>query len=165
MPLEAQAPADFDFVIGDWTVQHHKLKERLNHCAEWLDFGGLSSTSKILGGLGNVEDNQLFFPEGPVRAAAFRSYDVRSRQWSIWWLDGRAPHSLDTPVIGSFAAGIGLFFANDVLGGVPIKIRFEWTLTRDQHPHWEQAFSPDDGRTWEVNWVMDFTPRDAQAAR
>jgi hypothetical protein len=112
MPLEAQAPADFDFVIGDWTVQHHKLKERLNHCAEWLDFGGLSSTSKILGGL-----------------------------------------------------GIGLFFANDVLGGVPIKIRFEWTLTRDQHPHWEQAFSPDDGRTWEVNWVMDFTPRDAQAAR
>ena len=63
------APADFDFIIGDWHVRHRRLNSRLTGCTDWTEFKGMSSTRKILGGFGNVEDNLLCFPEAEVRAA------------------------------------------------------------------------------------------------
>jgi hypothetical protein len=156
LPLESDAPSDFDFIIGDWRVQHARLKERLVQSTDWVEFEGLSSTHKTLGGYGNLEDNLLHLPEGPVRALALRSYDRSSRQWSIWWLDGRRPGALDTPVRGGFSNGIGLFFADDVLDGVPIRVRFTWYADAPI-PRWEQAFSNDGGSSWETNWRMRFT--------
>lgn len=148
---------DFDFVIGDWQVQHRQLKSRLTGCEEWLEFEGYSSTQKILGGLGNVEDNVLEKPDGSYRAAALRSFDTDKGCWSIWWLDGRNPRTIDTPVVGGFKEGVGNFYADDVLNGRPIKIRLTWCSRNAERPHWEQAFSADDGETWETNWLMDFS--------
>lgn len=150
------APADFDFIIGDWTVHHRRLNERLAGCTEWTEFQGTSSTRKILGGFGNVEDNVLHLPDGAVRAAAFRSFDARAGQWAIWWLDGRVPHSLDTPVVGGFTGPVGTFVSDDHLAGVPIKVRFIWHAHPGGQPTWEQAFSADGGATWETNWTMVF---------
>lgn len=154
-------PADFDFIIGDWQVRHRRLNSRLTGCTEWTEFDGTSCTRHILGGFGNVEDNVLNFPEGPVRAAAFRSFDSESQSWSIWWLDGRAPHRLDVPVIGSFVKNVGVFYANDMLEGRPIKVRFTWHPNSGGNPQWEQAFSGDGGSSWETNWTMEFRRSDA----
>lgn len=158
MSLPENIPTDFDFIIGDWRVRHRRLNERMSGCVEWTEFSGTSSTRKILGGFGNVEDNVLEFPDGSVRAAAFRSYDPVSKQWAIWWLDGRAPHALDVPVVGGFSGPIGRFVAHDSLDGKPIVVRFIWNATPGNHPRWEQAFSGDEGKTWETNWTMEFTP-------
>lgn len=149
-------PDDFDFVIGDWRVHHRRLKERLADCHEWLEFEGTSTTRKILGGFGNLEDNLLDLPDGAYRAVAMRSFDPATAQWAIWWLDGRRPHQLDVPVVGQFENGIGLFFADDTLDGVPIKVRFMWSSLDADNARWEQAFSSDAGHTWETNWTMDF---------
>ncbi len=159
MALEilASAPTDFDFVVGDWQVSHRRLKERLAGCQEWVQFDGAMSTIKILGGLGNLEDNILRFPEGEVRAAALRSYDPQTRQWSIWWLDGRFPGRLDVPVVGAFDRGVGLFYAQDTFDGIPIVVRFIWRQINPDALLWEQAFSKDAGLTWETNWTMNFT--------
>lgn len=157
--LDAGSPVDFDFIMGHWHVRHSRLNARLADCHEWTDFEGTSSTSKILGGAGNVEDNQMFFPEGTFRAAAIRSYCAKSGTWSIWWLDGRHPTALQQPVVGRFENGIGIFYADDVLGDRPIKVRFTWRVPPSGRPHWEQAFSGDAGLTWETNWTMEFTPR------
>lgn len=151
-----RAPSDFDFIIGDWHVQHRRLDSRLSGCADWTEFSGLSSTRKILGGFGNVEDNVLRFPDGEVRAAAFRSYNDASQEWAIWWLDGRAPHHLDVPVVGRFDGPVGVFHAKDSLDGRPLDVRFIWTVNPGGNPRWEQAFSIDGGTTWETNWVMVF---------
>jgi hypothetical protein len=161
MPLDADpiTPSDFDFEVGDWTVRHRRLKERLAGCDEWIEFDGVSSTRKVLGGYGNVEDNRLELPEGTYRAIAIRSFDPKAKTWSIWWLDGRFPDRIDVPVVGRFVDGIGTFLADDVLAGRPIRIRFTWTTTDADHPRWEQAFSADGGATWETNWVMDFVRR------
>jgi hypothetical protein len=150
------ALTDFDFIIGDWRVRHRRLNSRLTGCTGWTEFPGTSSTRKILGGLGNVEDNLLMFPDGEVKAAAFRSFDAASGKWAIWWLDGRAPHHLDVPVVGSFSGPVGTFFADDSLGERPIIIRFIWHANPGGNPGWEQAFSADGGKTWETNWVMEF---------
>jgi hypothetical protein len=158
MPLaiDGSAPHDFDFIIGDWTVKHSRLVKRFAACDEWTDFAGRSSTSKILGGFGNLEDNVLEFPDGHFRAVALRAYCASSQSWSIWWLDGRNPTQLDTPVVGRFADGVGVFLADDSLDGKPIRVRFTWTAKDGQNPRWEQAFSDDGGATWETNWRMEF---------
>lgn len=149
-------PNHFDFIIGDWTVQHQRLDARLCGCQDWTHFTGTTSTRKILDGFGNVEDNVLHLPDDPYRAVALRSYDANSSTWSIWWLDGRRPHQLDVPVVGAFANGVGTFYANDILAGQPILVRFTWYPEFDGCPQWEQAFSADAGVTWETNWIMRF---------
>ena len=155
-PATEVAPSDFDFMIGSWMVTHRRLNSRLAGCTEWTEFTGTSSTRKILRGFGNVEDNVLNFPEGSVQAVAVRSFDPKSKKWAIWWLDGRSPHHLDVPVVGQFNEGVGSFYADDVLDGKPIKVRFLWYPNPDSQPRWEQAFSIDGGSSWEVNWVMHF---------
>jgi len=147
---------DFDFFVGTWTVRHRRLKERLKGCQDWEEFMGHSEMRKILGGLGNVDDNLLEFPGGSYRAVTLRSFDPASGQWSIWWLDGRAPGRLDVPVVGSFIEGVGNFYADDELDGRAIRVRFQWSLPEPERPRWEQAFSVDGGISWESNWVMHF---------
>lgn len=148
---------DFDFFIGRWRVHHRRLNERLAGCRDWTEFAGSCETRKILGGLGNLDDNVLELPGDPYRAVTLRSYDPKSGQWSIWWLDGRHPASLDTPMVGRFENGVGTFYANDSIRGRPIRVRFLWTLPSADHPRWEQAFSADGGASWETNWIMSFT--------
>jgi hypothetical protein len=147
--------SDFDFFHGRWRVSHRRLKERLVGCTEWEEFSGQCWCQPLLGGAGNFDDNIVDLPTGTYRAVTLRSLDPATRHWAIWWLDARHPHSLDAPVIGGFENGIGRFYARDELGGVPILVRFDWTA--GPSPIWEQAFSTDDGASWEINWVMHFT--------
>ncbi len=156
LATEEGAPSDFAFAVGDWCVTHRRLRERLVACTEWIEFEGEMSTQPVLGGFGNIEDNLLHLPEGPYRAIAVRSFDSQSSQWSIWWLDARAPGQIDVPLVGSFKDGVGTFYANDTLNGAPIRIRFNWFTANPENPRWEQAFSTDEGATWETNWTMDF---------
>ena len=39
----------------------------------------------------------------------------------------------------------------------PLKVRYTWTIDSPTSVHWEQAFSFDDGATWDPNWVTDAT--------
>jgi len=148
---------DFDFLVGRWTVKHHRLVKRLAGCTEWAEFGGTSTLQPLLGGQGNIDDNVLELPEGTYRAVSLRTWDPASDLWSIWWLDARHPHRLDPPVVGRFEGGVGVFECDDVFEGRPIRVRFRWSDTQTAAPRWEQAFSEDGGRSWERNWTMVFT--------
>jgi hypothetical protein len=164
MSFAQNSPSDLDarrrdwaWMVGDWRVQHRRLKGRLVGSSEWETFDGTCAMWLTLGGLGNVDDNVLELPDGTYRAMTVRAFDSASGQWSIWWLDGRNPTALDVPVRGGFVDGVGRFEADDVLDGRPIRVRFRWLDTDTASPRWEQAFSADGGETWEVNWVMQFS--------
>ena len=91
LPTDAGHPTDFDIFIGEWHVQHQRLSARLTGSTEWERFGGRTSVKQMLGGSGNVDDNQLELPGGTHRAATPRSFDPTSQSWSIWWLNVRNP--------------------------------------------------------------------------
>ena len=148
---------DFDFLAGRWQVHHKRLAQRLANCTEWEAFAGRSEMRTLMGGLANIDDNVLDLPGGPYRALSLRSFDPKTRQWAIWWLDGRHPHQLDVAVIGGFEGGVGTFHADDVIAGRPVRVRFLWSDITADACRWQQAFSADGGATWETNWVMDFT--------
>jgi hypothetical protein len=147
---------DFDFLVGRWQVHHRKLKKRLANDHDWLEFEGTLFSQPLLGGYGNIDDDVFDVPGGAYRGAAPRSFDAKSGQWSIWWMDGRYPTaSIGPPVKGSFHGGVGTFYADDTENGIPIRVRFVWSGITATTCHWEQAFSPDGGKTWETNWVQD----------
>jgi ketosteroid isomerase-like protein len=152
----ADGGGDFDLFMGNWRVHHRRLKERLSNNHEWIEFEGTSTAQKILGGLGNMDDNVLNFPAGTYRALTFRTFNPAKKLWSIWWIDSRNPGPLDPPLVGRFENGVGTFYADDTFKGKPIRVRYLWT-SLSTTPHWEQAFSDDGGKTWETNWTMDFT--------
>ncbi len=156
-PMPPDPVHDFDWLFGSWHVQHRRLKERLMNNTEWVPFDGTCVCQPLMGGAGNVDDNVLNLPEGSYRAVALRAFNAKTKTWAIWWLDGRNPHSIEVPVQGGFEDGVGTFIADDTLRGKPIKVRFQWSKITRTSARWEQAFSPDGGRTWEVNWMMEFT--------
>jgi hypothetical protein len=155
----APGPAvhDFDFLAGDWRVSHRRLKRRLAGNDEWELFDGTSRSWLLLDGAANIDDNVLKLPDGAYRAVSLRAYDPATDRWSIWWLDGRNPGVLDPPVIGGFSGGVGTFVGEDTFDGRAILVRFLWSDITDRSARWEQAFSADDGASWEVNWVMELT--------
>ena len=146
----------FDFLLGTWKVHHHRLKVRLAHNDEWEDFEGTSTCWAVLGGDGNADDNVIALPSATYRAATMRVFDAQAGLWRIWWFDARNSDALDPPLVGSFREGIGTFYASDHWQGKPIRVRFLWTTPDAKSARWEQAFSDDDGKTWETNWVMSF---------
>jgi hypothetical protein len=162
-PAMAHAPAptghehDWDWLVGNWSVRHHRLKARLAGSKEWEDFNGSSVEHLTMGGLGTVDDNVIELPVGTYRAVGIRAFDPKAGQWSIWWLDSRYPDRIEPPVRGGFKDGIGTFVGDDTFNGKPIKVRFQWSKITATSAHWEQAFSPDGGATWETNWTMEFT--------
>lgn len=147
---------DWDWLIGSWNVRHHRLKERLAGSTEWAEFDGTSTMVPTLNGFGNMDDNWLDLPTGAYRAMGIRAFNPETRLWSIWWFDERM-QTIDPPVRGGFVDGVGTFVGDDTLRGMPIIVRFRWSEITARSARWEQAFSPNGGATWEVNWWMEFT--------
>ena len=149
---------DFDFLHGKWKIHNRKLIRRLQDCTEWQEFAAFQEVRPVLGGIGNVDRFAATFPDGqPIEGMTLRIFDPRANLWSIYWVDDRSCQ-LQPPVVGRFENGIhGRFFGDDIFGGKPIRVVFDWIKTSADTATWEQAFSQNDGRTWETNWQMTMT--------
>ena len=154
----------WDWLTGNWDVWHRRLKDRLVGSNEWEEFGGKSALWLALGGLGTIDDNIMDLPGGTYRGLTVRAFDPTTQNWSIWWVDGRNPTHIDPPVIGRFAGNQGTFVGRDTFKGIPILMRFRWNDTDSPRPWWEQAFSTDEGKSWEVNWRNYFTRTSPEAS-
>lgn len=150
---------DFDFFIGRWRIHNRKLADVLDpECTEWLEFEATGEMRTILDGLGNIDHYSAVLPDGrALEGFTLRLFDPETRLWKIWWASTNRPGYLDQPVAGRFTGRHGQFLCDDVLNGQPVKVRYDWTHIDDQSARWEQAFSYDDGKTWQSNWYMAFT--------
>ena len=156
--LQAETTArDFDFLMGSWNVTNRRLKRRLAGSDDWEEFASTSVARPILDGFGNQDVFETDH-EGGFTGMSFRFFDPEQQRWSIYWADSRRPGELDPPLFGTFAGETGVFHGEDVFKGRPVLVRFVWSGVTTRTPRWEQAFSDDGGRTWETNWVMEFTP-------
>jgi hypothetical protein len=147
---------DFDFIIGNWKIHNRRLKQRLKGSNSWEEFEGASVARKLWGGAGNVDEYEADSPSGRIQGMTVRLYNPKSQQWSIYWANS-ANGVLDTPMIGGFKDGRGEFYDQEFFEGKSIYVRFIWSDITPSSARWEQAFSADGGKTWETNWVMEFT--------
>lgn len=153
-PSPTSLEHDFDFHIGEWKIHNKRLKTILSNSDEWIEFESSCETFKNLNGFGNINlyrfhKQGVSYEEGLV----MRLFNPKTRLWTIYWVESNSV-ALDVPVIGSFEKKVGTFFANDTFKGQPIIIRCIYDGTVPKTVVWRQAFSADQGETFETNWIM-----------
>lgn len=153
---KTSSSSDFDFYVGKWKLQNKKLKSRLNNCHEWIEFESTQEMYKILRGNGNIDNYLAVFDGVPFEGLSVRLFNPKTRLWSIYWADS-TEGVLQPAVVGSFDNHIGHFFTSDLFDGKKILIVFRWDVRDSNNPIWSQAFSDDQGKTWEWNWHMYFS--------
>ena len=151
---------DFDFLVGKWVMYHRRLNKRLENCKDWTEFKSTDENHKILYGIGDVDSyytNEMPGPGGtpgdgkPFEGFTLRLFNQNTKLWSLYWVASTTA-VLDPPVVGSFENNIGHFFCKDTYNGKKIIVVFRWDARDKNRPVWSQAFSADNGKTWEWNW-------------
>lgn len=147
---------DFDFWMGTWSQRNRRLTDALDPaCDQWVEFASTAVAWPTLGGLGNVDtlSTDEFPGQGRFEGMSWRLFEPATGLWRIWWASSTRPAVVDPPVVGRFDGGVGVFECDDEIGGVPLRVRYEWRVTGADEAHWQQAFSFDAGATWHVNWT------------
>ncbi|HEX6684738.1 MAG TPA: hypothetical protein VF062_18180 [Candidatus Limnocylindrales bacterium] len=154
---------NFDFLVGEWTSKQRRLREVFKGSDDWYEFEGVLRDWNALDGKANIDE--ITFPTEGFGGVTLRLYDAATDTWSIYWASSRTGLSLP-PVVGRFGDdGRGIFTADEVYQGVPIRCRYMWLSLSADTARWEQAFSTDGGETWETNWIADFTRCAAESPR
>jgi hypothetical protein len=150
---------DFDFLIGDWKAHVRRLPDRLNNSDSWDVYDGISNHKKLLDSNANFEEFDVSTADKKLRikAQTLRLYNPTSRQWSIYLID-LDNGTLDVPpVVGGFTGDRGEFFHQEEFKGRRILVRYVWLNISPKAARMEQSFSPDGGKTWEVNWICELS--------
>jgi hypothetical protein len=149
---ERDGQHDFDFEIGTWKTHLRRLLHPLTGSATWVEYDGTSVVRKVLNGRANLVELAADGPAGHFEGMSLRLYNPQSRQWSLNFAninDGM----LTQPAIGEFRNGRGEFFNQDTLNGRAILVRFVISDISPTSCRFEQSFSDDGGKSWEVNWI------------
>jgi len=149
---------DFDFEIGVWNTHLKRRLHPLTGSDTWSEYEGTTTVSKVWNGLSNLVELEVDGPKGHIEALSLRLYNPDSHQWSLNFANS-AGGSLGTPTVGEFRNGRGEFYDQETFNGREILVRFVISDITATSVHFEQAFSDDGGRTWEVNWIATDTLR------
>ena len=147
---------DFDPLIGSWKFHLKRRVNPLTGSNTWVEFEGTGVCYKIWDGRAQYDTIELDSPNGHIEGLTVRLYNPQSHQWRLYWANSKIG-LMDPPQVGEFKNGVGDFFAQDTINGRTILVRFEWSRMDTNSPHFEQSFSDDGGKTWEVNWITDQT--------
>ena len=150
---------DFDFLIGDWKAHVRRLPDRLNGSNTWIEYDGISNHKKLLDSNANFEEFDVRNLEKNLRikAQTLRLYNPETHQWSIYLVDLDNGSLSLPPQIGQFDGNRGEFYAQDTYKGRAILVRYVWLNISPKSARMEQSFSPDGGKTWEVNWICELS--------
>ena len=147
---------DFDFEIGSWKTHLKLLQHPLTGSTTWVEYEGTTAVRKVWNGLANLVELDANGPAGRIQALSLRLYNPQSRQWSLNFANSRTG-ALSPPSIGEFRNGHGEFFDQETLDGRAIFVRFVISVITPDSVRFEQSFSGDGGKTWELNWIATET--------
>lgn len=145
---------DFDFEIGTWKTH---LKRRLNPLTgsnNWVEYDGTTVVRKVWNGRANLVELDVSGTAGRIEGLSLRLYNPESRQWSLNFSNVKGG-VMTAPTTGEFKDGRGEFYSQETLSGRAILVRFVISDITPDSCHFEQAFSDDGGKTWEINWIAD----------
>ena len=147
---------DFDFQIGTWRTHLRRLLNPLTGSNTWVEYEGTTVVRKVWNGRANLVELVADGPAGHFEGLSLRLYNPQSRQWSLNFANANSG-VMAPPTIGEFKNGRGEFYNQETFNGRAILVRFVISDITPNSCRFEQAFSDDGGKTWEVNWVATDT--------
>ena len=149
---ERDGQKDFDWEIGSWTTHLKRLKSPLSGSTEWVEYQGTTEVRPVMDGRANLVELKVEGRAGRIEGASLRLYNPQARQWSLNFASAGGG-VLTPPVFGAFHNGCGEFYGQDSWNGRTILVRFVISDVTPGSARFEQAFSVDGGKSWEVNWI------------
>lgn len=143
---------DFDFAIGTWKTQLKRLVRPLTGSTTWVELEGMTVVRKVWDGRANLAELKVATADGPLHVLSLRLYNPKARQWSLNTANGSSG-TLSIPTVGEFKDGRGEFYDQEIFDGRSILVRNVWANITADSCRFEQSFSDDGGKTWEVNWI------------
>jgi hypothetical protein len=153
---ERDGRQDFDFQIGSWKTHLKRLQYALTDSSMWVEYEGITTVRKVWGGLANLVELDVSGQAGHIIGLSLRLYNPQSHQWSLNFAGVNAG-AMSPPSIGEFKNGRGEFYNQETFNDRAILVRFIISDITPNSCHFEQAFSTDGGKTWEVNWIATDT--------
>jgi hypothetical protein len=150
------AQHDFDWDIGIWKTHMRRRLHPLTHSNAWVDYDGTDTIRKVWGGRANMGEIEISGSAGHLEILNLRLFDPDTNQWSFN-IANSAVGTIGIPAVGGFKDGQAAFFDREPYKGKPIVVRFTITGITKTTARFEQSFSPDGGKTWEVNLIVDET--------
>ena len=146
---------DFDWDIGTWKTHQRRRLHPLTGSTQWVDYYGMDTVRKLWEGA-NIGMIEAGGPAGHLEIFTIRLYNPNSHQWSISFTNP-ASGTLGIPVTGVFSNGRAEFYDQEPYDGREILVRFAISDITMSTCRFEQAFSVDGGKTWEVNFIVTET--------
>jgi hypothetical protein len=162
---DVNGSTDFAFLEGTWNIANKRRQVNLlttdpqtNKAHDWQEFPARHTGQVLIENKVLLDRYEATFPSGfQLIGITVRAYDEATGLWSLIWLDNRQPPDF-RPLMGQFKDGIGIFEqVIETPDGRPLHVKFTWDNLSENTARWQQAFSVDDGQTWDTNWVMDFS--------
>jgi hypothetical protein len=155
-PPERDGAHDFDFDLGNWKTHIVRRLHPLTGSTDTIVLDGTVTVRKVWNGRGQLEEIEADGPKGHWEGLTMFLYDPQARQWSMNFANS-AVGKFATPMIGSFANGRGVLVGPDTLDGRAILVRAVWAdFTPTSHTY-QESYSADGGRTWEVAFTATKT--------
>src|ERR1700722_12463309 len=154
--LPAGGQHDFDYEFGVWKTHLKRLLHPLSKSTTWAEYDGTTTVRKVWNGRSNLVELEVEGQKGHVEALSLRLYNPKSNQWSLNFANS-AVGTTGTPPVGEFHNGRGEFVDQEAFGDRTILVRFVIVKISPTACHFEQFFSDDGCKTWELNWVADDT--------
>jgi hypothetical protein len=157
-PEESQRDGqhDFDFEIGTWRTHIKRLSHPLTGSNTWVEYDGTTVVRKVWDGRANLVELEVEGPAGRIEGLSLRLYNPQAHQWSLNFSNSGVG-TLATPTVGGFSNGRGEFYDQETRNGRAIFVRFVISDITPTSAHFEQSYSSDGGKTWEVNWIATDT--------
>lgn len=149
-PAATGKPGDFDFLSGEWRIKNRQRKNGV-----WESFEGEATVFGILAGRASIEE--LRISQRNFSGMGLRLLDAEKKLWADHWVNSKSGVLTPPPAWGSFVQGVGTWDSEDQDGDTPIIVRGVWDRITPRSRRWYQAVSRDQGKSWEENWLMDWT--------
>lgn len=149
------ASHDFDWDIGAWQTQQRRRLHPLTGSNTWVEYHGTDVVKRLWDGAnsGMIEADG---PAGHLEIFTIRLYNPDSHQWTISFTRPGVGEMLP-PLSGEFNNGKAEFYDQEPYNGRQILVRFAISDITADSCRFEQSFSSDGGKTWEVNFIVNET--------
>jgi hypothetical protein len=149
---ERDGQHDFEFSLGSWKNHIKRLQHPLSGSTTWMEYDGTSVVRNLWNSRASLGETKADGPAGHIEALSLRLYNPEARQWNLTYANSKRG-TLSVPSSGEFKDGRGEFYDTETINGRNILVRQVWSEITPSSCHFEQAFSEDGGKTWEVNWI------------